>query len=165
VRTFAVGLQGADFALLDEIARMGGAVDCDDADDTRFSCDVSGGPAELADALTKIREVVTRVETRTETIQTIEETPLPCEWEIPEPPANESFDREKVNVRLTGSQLGESTLGLVDSSERCAAMGWHYDDPEEPTRIVACAETCETIQSTAGARVDILLGCATVPLE
>jgi hypothetical protein len=44
-------------------------------------------------------------------------------------------------------------------------MGWHYDDPEEPSRIVACAETCETIQSTAGARVDILLGCATVPLE
>jgi hypothetical protein len=165
VRTFTVGLMGADFTLLDAIARMGGAVDCDEQDDMRFSCDVSGGPSQLAGALARIREVVTTVETMTEVLTHVEETPLQCEWEIPQPPEGEVFDREKVNVQLSGSGGEEVTLGLVESPDACAAMGWHSDAAEDPTRIIACADTCSTIQSTPGARIDILLGCATIPLE
>ena len=164
VRTFAVGLLGADFTLLDRIASEGGAVDCVDGDDTRFSCDVSAGPEQLADALTRIREVTTTVQTHTEVVTRVEETPLECEWDLPAAPPGETLDPDKINVVLTGSSLAETTLGRVPDVTVCAAMGWHYDDAHAPTRIVACPATCTAIQTTASARVDIQVGCETVPL-
>jgi hypothetical protein len=164
VPTFAVGLTGADFALLDQIAMQGGAVDCDDASAT-FACDVSSGPAKLLDALAKIREVVQTVETTTEIVTTIEETPLECEWSIPKPPNDMIFDRDKVNVQLSAPSLGQPIgLGKVDEEDLCKARGWYYDDPEAPTRVIACEESCELLQSTPQAKIDILLGCQTVPL-
>jgi hypothetical protein len=86
---------------------------------------------------------------------------------IPETPQGAgAFDREKVNVQLTsGSGASTPALGKVDSAGDCAAGGWHFDDNGAPERIVACPETCTTIQSTTQAKVDILLGCKTIPLE
>ena len=162
VTTFAVGLEGADFALLDMIAMAGGAEDCSTAPD-RFACDVSGGASQLVDALNNIRDVVTTTMTHTVVTTMIEETPLECEWEVPDSP-DMPFDKMLVNVELS-SPAGEVALGLVEDEDECAARGWHYDDFEEPTRIIACEETCDLIQSTAMARIDILLGCETVPLE
>jgi hypothetical protein len=75
VITFAVGLKGANFTLLDKIAQSGGAPDCDTTS-SRFACDVSGGADKLSDALAKIRQTtvtyekhtVTRPVTRTVTV-------------------------------------------------------------------------------------------------
>jgi hypothetical protein len=164
VPTFAVGLTGADFALLDQIAMSGGAIDCDDTTDT-FACDVSSGPAKLLDALAKIREVVQTVETTTEIVKSFEDVPLECEWAIPEPPPGMSFDKQKVNVQLSAPSLAQPTgFGQVASEKSCKAKGWYYDDPDEPTRVVACPESCELLQATSLAKVDILLGCKTIPL-
>jgi hypothetical protein len=164
VTTFAVGLAGADFALLDMIAMAGGAADCSDAAD-RFACDVSGGASQLVDALNSIRDVVTTTTTHTELVTTIEETPLECEWEIPESKEDQRFDKELVNVQLSSPGAGDVPLGQVPGEDECAARGWHYDDFDEPTRIIACEETCTLIQSTPQAKIDILLGCETWPLE
>jgi len=163
VTTFAVGFTGANFALLDAIAMAGGAADCSLAT-AGFACDISSGPSQLVDALKTIRDVVTTVTTHTETVKHVKETPLACEWEIPAPPKGEVFDRTLVNVKLTapGTDLA---LGLVDSVDACAARGWYYDDPAAPKRIIACPETCDTITTTPSAKIDILLGCLTVPLE
>ena len=164
VPTFAVGLTGADFALLDQIAMLGGAVDCDDASAT-FACDVSAGPAKLLDALAKIREVVQTVETTTEIVTTIEETPLECEWAIPKPPNQMIFDRDKVNVQLSSPSLAQPiALGNVAGEDGCKEKGWYYDDPVAPTRVIACEQSCELLQSTPQAKIDILLGCKTIPL-
>lgn len=163
VTTFAVGLSGADFALLDMIAMAGGAEDCSDAAD-RFACDVSGGASQLVDALSSIRDVVTTTTTHTEVVTTIEETPLECEWEIPES-EDRPFDKMLVNVALSSPSGGEVALGQVPGDDDCAARGWHYDDFDAPTRIIACEETCELIQTTPQAKIDILLGCETVPLD
>lgn len=163
VTTFAVGLSGADFALLDMIAMAGGAADCSDAAD-RFACDVSGGASQLVDALNNIRDVVTTTVTHTETVTTIEETPLECEWEIPES-EDRPFDKELVNVGLSSPSGGDVMLGQVPGEDDCAARGWHYDDAAAPTRIVACEDTCTLIQTTPAAKIDILLGCETWPLE
>jgi Mg-chelatase subunit ChlD len=162
VTTFAVGLQGADFSLLDQIAMQGGAPDCDDG--SAYACDVSDGAGKLVDALAKIRDTVTVVETHTETQTEVQDMPLPCEWQIPDPPKGQNFDRDKVNVHLTapGTDL---SFGKVSSADSCKAKGWHYDDPDAPTRIVACPETCDLIQSTPLANIQILLGCAAVLLE
>jgi hypothetical protein len=163
VMTFAVGLAGADFALLDMIAMAGGAEDCSGAGD-RFACDVSGGAAQLVEALNNIRDVVTTTMTRTEVMTVIEETPLECEWAIPEE-GDRQFDKMLVNVELSSPGGGEVALGNVPSEDDCAARGWYYDDFDAPTRIIACEETCGLIQSTAQAKVDILLGCETVPIQ
>jgi len=53
----------------------------------------------------------------------------------------------------------------VASADSCKEKGWHYDDPAAPTRIVACPQTCDLIQSTPLAEIKILLGCAAVLLE
>jgi hypothetical protein len=162
VTTFAVGLTGADFTLLDKIATAGGAVDCA-TDPGRFACDISSGPEQLVDVLKKIRDVVTTVTTHTETKTHVEKTPLACEWEIPSPPTGELFDRDLVNVVLTAAGK-KIPLGQVASKDDCEVRGWHYDDEEKPTRIVACPETCDLITSASGAKIDILLGCLSIPL-
>jgi Mg-chelatase subunit ChlD len=163
VTTFAVGLEGADFALLDMIAMAGGGEDCSDAAD-RFACDVSSGAAALSEALEKIRDVVTTTVTHTMTVTHTEAVPLECEWEIPEAESGAPFDKKKVNVELAAPS-GTTELGQVEGEGECAELGWHYDDAEAPTRIIACEEACELIQSTAEARVDIVLGCPTLIID
>lgn len=164
VKMFAVGLQGSDFAFLDQVAMLGGAPDCDPAAPTH-ACDVTGSPAKLVDALAKIRDTVTEVKTHTVTTSMTVETPLPCEWAIPASPPGQPFDREKVNVQLSTSGAGATPFGKVEQQSSCASKGWYYDDPTTPTRIVACPETCELITTTTGATVDILLGCKTVVIK
>lgn len=162
VLTYAVGLLGSDFTLLNQIAMSGGGEDCDPG--ANFACDVTANSDLLVDALNKIRDTVTTIETRIETVTTVVETPLECEWEIPPSPTG-TFDREKVNVQLSSMSANAVTLGKVASDVACAQNGWRYDDPSAPTRIIACEQTCEMIRATPQAKVDILLGCQTIQLE
>jgi hypothetical protein len=174
VKTFAVGLQGADFTLLDAIAMQGGAVDCA-PNSARFACDISDGADQLSAALGKIRDTIVTTEihkeTRTETqIQThteiqkqtvTQQVALDCQWSMPEAHAGVQVDPTRVNVRASGGQGGELALGRVPDVDHCAAEGWYYDDNAAPTRLVACPETCDAIQSQGHTSIDILLGCAT----
>jgi hypothetical protein len=164
-RIFTVGLSGADFVLLDGIAKAGGAVDCD-ANSERFACDVSAGPNLLSAALQKIRSVVTTVKTHVETKTRIQETPVECEWVIPAPPMGQAFDRDRVNVQLSAPGLATPVrFGQVEDANACAEKGWHYDNASAPTRLIACPQTCGLLAATPQARVDVLLGCATIPLQ
>lgn len=165
IRTFTVGLQGADFTLLDGLAQAGGAVDCD-MNSERFACDVSGGPSMLAAALHKIRDVVTTVKTHVETTTHVQDIPVECEWTVPVPPNGGMFDKQRVNVRVSAPKLAKPVdLGQVDNEAACVEKGWHYDNADAPTRLVACPETCSLLKATVQARVDILLGCNTVTLR
>lgn len=164
-RLFTVGLQGADFGLLDALAQAGGGVDCD-ANSERFSCDVSGGPNQLRDAMQKIRSVVTTVKTRVEVTTRVEDVPVECEWTIPPPPPGESFDRERVNVRATAPSLATPLdFGQVANAAACMEKGWHYDNADAPTRLIACPQTCSLLKATPLAKVSVLLGCRTVALQ
>lgn len=161
-RVFTIGMQGADFNLLDRIAEAGEG-DCTPNDPNSWACDASQG-SSLADALLQIRDTVTRTVTRIET----REKPLECEWKIPDPPEGETFDRNKVNVRFTAEGVSATDIGRVDEMAACASaseIAWHYDDPDEPTRILACPNACEAIQSASGSKVDIVLGCETYEIE
>jgi hypothetical protein len=179
VITFAVGLKGANFALLDEIAKKGGAPDCDTGS-SRYSCDVSDNPDKLSVALAKIRQTtittethtvtypvtktitypVTRTETRTEYVTEVQKTPLPCEWAIPKATEGQ-FDRDKLNVRWSVNE-DRTTLLRVGSNADCRENAWYYDNPEQPERVIACSQTCEQIKAEEDSSVDLLLGCATI---
>jgi hypothetical protein len=165
VRTFAVGLSGADFGLLDKIAQAGGATDCD-TNSTRFACDVSAGADKLSTALSKIRDTVTVVETqtRTETHTETQQRPLDCEWQLPAAGNGKTIDLDKVNVKVSGGTAAALNLGRVPSAAACTAGAWYYDNPSAPTRLIACPATCDSIKSGGYTDVSVLLGCQTVIL-
>jgi hypothetical protein len=180
VTTFAVGLQGASFTLLDKIAQQGGAPDCD-TNNAHYACDVSSGASGLLTALSTIREkvvttethtvthvvthevvhTVTHTEVHTKVVEQVERTTLPCEWAIPESTDGQSFDRNKVNIRLSSSDV-QTTFVHVSSKDACVANAWYYDNEDQPTRLVACDQTCSAIEGLSSAQIDILLGCATI---
>lgn len=84
---------------------------------------------------------------------------LSCDYAIPAAPAGQTFDRDKVNVQFT---KGNDPATAIGYSQECKnGSGWKYDDPQNPTRILACDQTCDTIKASAG-KVDIVFGCATM---
>lgn len=172
VKTFTVGMSGADFNLLDQIAVAGGT-DCTPNDPNTAACDVSGGGTSFLTALQLIRSKVTT------TVTTVQTTKIDCAFTIPDPPAGATFDRDKVNVEFTNNGVA-STILQVPTAADCAKygnQGWFYDDPNAPKTIQVCPSTCHDIQSASGPsgtfdgggpvasptapRVDILLGCQT----
>jgi hypothetical protein len=174
VPTFTVGMDGADFNMLNGIA-AGGGTDCTPqtpgANDQ--ACDVRGGTQAFVDALNTIRGTISTFVTQ----QHVQTTALACEFEIPKAPGAMQLDRTKVNVRLTA--MGTPTdFSHVMSAADCANFGdqgWYYDDPVNPTKIEVCNNTCASIKAATGGdgttttgapvgdapRVDVLLGCAT----
>jgi hypothetical protein len=91
--------------------------------------------------------------------------PVSCEWLIPPPPDGEELDPAKVNVRFTPSSGVEETIYGVGDPEGCTAdfKGWHYDDPVNPSRLVACPTTCPILQADDNARISVVFGCDTEP--
>ena len=165
VLTYAAGMQGADFAVLDAIGAAGGA-DCD-PDQPGFACDLTANRQAFVTALASIRDR-TRTQIRIEQHIETERQILPCEWQIPAPPSGASFDPARVNVRLT---LPEGTLDAVanealtnvPAASSCAAAGgWYYDDPVAPQHILACPATCDKLRAQTESRVELLFGCKTV---
>lgn len=92
-------------------------------------------------------------------------TPLACEWDIPEPPEGESFDPTKVNVELTLDGVEESIYYVGSEADCMGGDGWYYHpDALNPETIRICPATCTKVQGATDAKVDILFGCATIPI-
>lgn len=90
---------------------------------------------------------------------------LACEYEIPNPPAGQIFEKGHVNVEYDDG-LGLQTVGFVESRSDCAAVsgnGWYYDDPIDPDSIKMCPQTCVRFETLANASIEIVFGCATIP--
>ena len=89
---------------------------------------------------------------------------LACVYDIPEPPDGGEFDPNKVNIDFDDG-TGFDTIGYVDNAAACAEVvdGWHYDDINAPTQIIACPQTCQRFGDLKQATIDIRFGCATVP--
>jgi len=90
---------------------------------------------------------------------------LACEYDIPPSPDGEDFDPDEVNVEFDDGAGGTLNIGRVDSVAECAGVtdGWYYDDPDMPTRILVCPQTCTKIQGFNMASISIKFGCATIP--
>jgi hypothetical protein len=89
-------------------------------------------------------------------------TVLPCAYDIPDPPEDETLDPGKVNVYYISSDGTETVIPKVADPGSCGAFGWYYDDPDRPERIMVCPDTCLTLQSDSGGRVNLAFGCNTV---
>jgi hypothetical protein len=103
----------------------------------------------------------------TELARAVTETaPLPCEFTIPDAPADEVLDYDRVNVQyFPSSGMGGTTIPRVDSPSSCTgAGGWHYDDPAAPALIELCPSSCTLVGADPDGRVTIALGCGTLLL-
>jgi hypothetical protein len=89
----------------------------------------------------------------------IKSAALSCEYQLPSAPAGQTLDVSSVNVVYTPSGGAGQTLSY---NKDCSGSGtgWHYDDPNAPSKIEMCQGSCDTLKAAAG-RVDIVLGCAT----
>jgi hypothetical protein len=83
---------------------------------------------------------------------------LGCEYALPPTTNGEAFDPAKVNVVRTSTAGAGATLAY---DKDCAADGWHYDDPTNPTKIELCASACTALQGDGSAGLDIQVGCVT----
>jgi hypothetical protein len=91
-----------------------------------------------------------------------------CQYKIPQANVG-ATDFGKVNVQLTGTGGMATTVGHVTTQAACDPTkgGWYYDvDPSTggtPTSIIACDTSCNQFRAVS-VRVDIVLGCQTIPI-
>lgn len=160
VITYAAGMQGADFSVLDAIGAAGGG-DCDPAS-AGFACDLTANQQAFVAALNTIRDR-TRTQTRIERHTETQRQALPCAWQIPVPPSGAALDPARVNVRLSQPDGSSLSLPSVVAAPDCGAnAGWYYDDALAPSRVLACPATCDALGVAPETRVDLLFGCKTV---
>jgi hypothetical protein len=94
--------------------------------------------------------------------QVAQSVQLACEWEIPPPPAGETFDAAKTNVELVLEGASELLPRLPPGTECADLAAWRYDNETSPTKVLACSSVCSRIQSATNAAVDLVFGCETV---
>jgi hypothetical protein len=95
------------------------------------------------------------------TIDGIRSAAVACEVAIPSAPAGQTFDKKKVTVRYTS---GSSMSALVYDPNCAAGAKWHYDDPDKPSEIVLCPDTCKELQSHDDAELAVDFECEQVIL-
>ncbi len=139
VITFALGLQGSKEADLKTIANAGGG-------DAFFLGSGSNAQQLLIDKLKSISGSL-----------------LACDYAMPKSGPGQSVDPGKVNVTFTPGVGGIQQLYKVDDPSKCVPGGWHYDNEQNPTKIVLCPDTCKAVQADQKGKIDIVLGCASLP--
>jgi Mg-chelatase subunit ChlD len=138
IRTFVVGMEGANFTNLDKVATAGGTVK---------SFDVGTG-AGATQALVQA-------------LQQIRAESLSCEYVLPVPESGE-LDFDSVEVRFfEGGDAGVTkTFTKVASADDCTPSSFYYDDPTSPSKVILCPDACTDVKTAElDAKVDIVLGC------
>lgn len=160
ILTFTLGLPGSNLAFLNQLAEQGGT-DCD-PNGPNFACDLTMGSAGFLATLNSIRTAIVTQHTTQVSTPTVISTALDCQWRIPPPPPETTFDPLKVNLEYIpeGAPAGE-LFGYVESEAACAGASnaWYFDDPEDPKQIFVCPATCDRLKATTGGQVNIQLGC------
>lgn len=145
IPTYAIGISGASEAQMHRIARAGGTMQA------FFAGDASTAQQDLINALNAIRGSV-----------------LACDFPVPSAddlPPGTSVDPSKVNINYTSGAGVPETIGRATDATACAGgSGWFYDNPTAPTRITLCPSTCDRVTADGTARIDVLLGCTSIPI-
>ncbi len=138
-RTYAIGLTGSRDADMDQIAMAGGTAK------GIFVDDGANTTQDLLDALGAIRGAI-----------------LDCDFPLPTSTKDAGVEPTKINVNFTPTSGAPSTLTQVADEAGCAATaGWYYDNIMNPSRIILCKATCDTVTADPMAALQILLGCPT----
>lgn len=94
-------------------------------------------------------------------VQTVQGS-LGCDYGIPAPPNGDKINFQQVNVVYTPPTPPGAQGMTLDYSADCSNPdGWRYDNPAAPSKIELCTLACGMAEKDAGAKVDIVFGCAT----
>ncbi|HEX2736061.1 MAG TPA: hypothetical protein VHM70_30885 [Polyangiaceae bacterium] len=86
-------------------------------------------------------------------------TQIACEWELPSPPEGQTFSTDLVEVSRTTDTGGTTAFQQVNSEAECGPTSWYFDDPLNPTRVLACPDTCAAMQAEGSGRIDVSFSC------
>ncbi|MBN1655849.1 MAG: hypothetical protein JXA30_18935 [Deltaproteobacteria bacterium] len=93
--------------------------------------------------------------------EVVSSTKIACEWVIPAPPSGERLDVDNTAVQFTVNGIKENPLPRILDAAKCENHeAWYYDNPDSPTRVLACPVMCRRVQAAQQAEVTILFGCA-----
>jgi hypothetical protein len=91
--------------------------------------------------------------------------PIPCQWQIPEPPMGEVLDPDLVNVEFLDIDIGmPETIYHVNGPGACDPKigGWYYDDNDAPKNVILCPVSCDKVSAAPeGSEINLLFGCDT----
>ena len=92
-----------------------------------------------------------------EVFQSIAKENAQCVFELENADAIDPYDG---SVTFYSSVNGSSeALPFLNGPNECGD-GCYFDDPDEPTEVHLCGNTCEVVQSDTGAKLDLGFGCA-----
>ena len=146
IPTFVLGMDGADFRPLNQIAEAGGTVRHTDHcpggyADGCYAYNVSSGdPGALVDALEQIKGAVVQ-----------------CRYLMPT--TNQGvIDPRRVSVvyETTG---GDVRLKQVSGADACTQSGFYYDDPSAPTELLLCPQACSALRSRQASQIRVAVEC------
>ncbi len=84
----------------------------------------------------------------------LESAPLPCDFEIPEPPAGQSLDENAVQVMFEPVGKAKTEFPKATDSAQCGdKLGWFYNND----RVEFCPSACDLVKT--GGSVAIGFGC------
>jgi hypothetical protein len=93
----------------------------------------------------------------------IQSVPLPCEFTIPPPPMGMTFNKDFVNFEYTPDMGVAMPWPRADDMSVCGTrIGWYYDDPTNPTKILLCPAGCTSV--SGGGKISIVFGCSLPPI-
>jgi len=144
VRTYTVGLSDSMTGLgfLTQIAMAGGGQ----------AFFVTDGPTSATELIAALKA--------------IQGNALSCDFAYPMAEGDERPDPGKINVDYQPGTPGSMPIryGRVADAAACGTEpGWYYDNPAMPTRIILCPAACMAVGTDTGARIDIQIGCTSMP--
>jgi len=148
IKTFVIGMTGADYNKLEAIASPGGAsahtANCGGGiGPTCFHYDVGNGNAAAFTAV----------------LQAIQKSAVACQYNMPSTDAG-IVDPTKVEVQYSvGGVPPAQKLPHVNDANSCGSGGWYYDSNSNPKTLYLCPNTCSVVQVDSNAKIDISLGC------
>lgn len=146
IKTFVIGMDGADFGKLDSIAAPGGAAlhstNCGGTSPC-YSYNVgNGNPAAF-----------------TAVLSAIQKSAVACQFAMPSTDGGIT-DPNKVEVQYFPAGTPPSQkLPKVTNASACSGGGWYYDNNASPKSILLCPSSCTIVQLDTKAKIDVSLGC------
>jgi len=136
VETYTIAMQGALIDELDQIAEAGG---------TEHAYDVTDDITQFSDKMSEIRAAAAS-----------------CAFAIPQSDG-EDFDPLALNVSFSPDGGVFSSIPHVESPFACGiGIGWYYDQPANPTKVVLCPTSCSDLGQGTAPEVLLEFGCPTI---
>jgi hypothetical protein len=135
--TYVIGV-GPSVSNLDAVAASGGT--------SAFHVQVGSAQqttSQLALALSAIKGAVAR-----------------CDFDIPPPPDGRTIDFAKVDVQKLNAAGAETLTYAADCAN---GAGWHFDDPQKPSKVLLCSAACDAIKKETSGKVNVSFRCTDRP--